>query len=53
MKIVINGGGKVGSFLAADMVKNGHQVTLIERRPEVAEKVVIEVPEAIVILGDG
>lgn len=53
MKIVINGGGKVGSFLAADMVKNGHQVTLIERRSEVAEKVVQEVPEALVILGDG
>lgn len=53
MKIVINGGGKVGSFLAADMVKNGHQVTLIERRSEVAEKVVQEVPEALVINGDG
>lgn len=53
MKIVINGGGKVGSFLASDMVKNGHQVTLIERRAEVAEKVTLEVPQALVILGDG
>ena len=53
MKMVINGGGKVGSFLAMAMVKNGHLVTLIERRKEVAQKVALEVPEALIILGDG
>lgn len=53
MRIVINGGGKVGSFLASDMVKNGHQVTVIERRADVAEKITLEVPEALIILGDG
>ncbi len=51
--MVINGGGKVGSFLAMAMVKNGHLVTLIERRKEVAQKVALEVPEALIILGDG
>lgn len=53
MRIVINGGGKVGSFLARVMVKNGHDVVLIERRPEVCEKVALEVPEALIIQGDG
>ncbi|KKK81283.1 hypothetical protein LCGC14_2815020, partial [marine sediment metagenome] len=53
LKMVINGGGKVGSFLAMAMVKNGHLVTLIERRKEVAQKVALEVPEALIILGDG
>ena len=51
--MVINGGGKVGSFLAMAMVKNGHLVTLIERRLEVSQKVAIEVPAALIILGDG
>lgn len=51
--MVINGGGKVGSFLAMAMVKNGHLVTLIERRLEVSQKVALEVPEALIILGDG
>ncbi len=53
MKIVVNGGGKVGSFLAAAMVQNDHQVTLIERRREVSQKVALEVPGALIILGDG
>ena len=49
MKIVVNGGGKVGSFLAAAMVKNDHDVTLIERRPEISAKVALEVPGALII----
>ena len=53
MRIVVNGGGKVGSFLAAAMVKNDHDVTLIERRAEVSEKVAKEVEGALIILGDG
>lgn len=53
MRIVVNGGGKVGSFLAMAMVKNDHDVTLIERRRDVSEKVAKEVEGALVILGDG
>jgi trk system potassium uptake protein len=53
VKIVINGGGKVGSYLAAAMVKNDHDVTLIERRAEISEKVALEVPGSLIILGDG
>jgi len=53
MRIVVNGGGKVGSFLAGAMVKNDHQVTLIERRADIARKVALEVPGALIISGDG
>ncbi|MDP1809082.1 MAG: NAD-binding protein [Actinomycetota bacterium] len=53
MRIVVNGGGKVGSFLAGAMVKNNHQVTLIERRADISEKVALEVPGALIIQGDG
>lgn len=53
MRIVVNGGGKVGSFLAGEMVKNDHIVTLIERRQAISEKVAMEVPGALIILGDG
>ena len=48
MRVVVNGGGKVGSFVAAAIVKNDHDVTLIERRAEVSEKVVSNVKEQIV-----
>lgn len=53
MRIVVNGGGKVGSFLAGAMVANDHDVTLIERRAEISQKVAKEVPGALIILGDG
>ncbi len=53
MRIVVNGGGKVGSYLAAAMDRNDHDVTLIERRSEVSMKVAKEVAGALVIRGDG
>jgi trk system potassium uptake protein TrkA len=37
MYIVIAGGGKVGSFLARSLSLKGHQVTIIEKKPEAAE----------------
>jgi trk system potassium uptake protein TrkA len=33
MKIVIVGAGKVGSFIAADLIRNGHQVVVVEQDP--------------------
>lgn len=54
MYIVINGGGKVASFLARTLLDKSHEVALIEKRPEVAEKLVAELPpRALVIVGDG
>ena len=38
MKVAIAGGGSVGTAIAADLHRNGHQVLLIEKEPELVEK---------------
>lgn len=54
MYIVINGGGKVASYLARTMLDAGHDVGLIEKRAEIVERLVAELPRrALVIHGDG
>jgi len=54
MFVVINGGGKVGSHLATILLKNGHDVALIEKRDEVVRKLTAELPgDALIIHGDG
>ncbi len=53
MYIVINGGGKIGSFLARTLVKHGHDVALIERRETLCKKLAVEIPDCLVIYGDG
>ncbi len=39
MKIAIAGAGAVGTFMAEDLVSNGHQVLLLERDPGTAKRV--------------
>jgi len=52
--IVVNGGGKVASYLARTLLDAGHDVALIEKRQEVVEKLAQELPgHALVIMGDG
>lgn len=54
MYIVVNGGGKVGSYLARQMVDAGHDVAVIEKREDVVEKLVNELPRrTLIINGDG
>jgi len=54
MYIVINGGGKVASFLARTLVEGGHDVALIEKRDVVVEKLSAELPRnTMIIHGDG
>ena len=54
MFIVINGGGKVASFLAHTLLERGHSIALIEKRESVAEKLAAELPKhPLIILGDG
>jgi trk system potassium uptake protein TrkA len=52
IRIVIVGGGKVGSYLARDLVAKGQHVAVIERSRELCERLASET-EAAVILGDG
>lgn len=54
MFIVINGGGKVASFLANTLLERGHAIALIEKRESVADKLAAELPKhPLIILGDG
>jgi trk system potassium uptake protein TrkA len=47
MFIVINGGGKVGAFLGRTLGEKGHQVALIEKRPEILDKMAEELPPTV------
>jgi trk system potassium uptake protein TrkA len=54
MYVVINGGGKVASYLARQLLEHGHTVALIEKRIEIAHKLAIELPgDPLIIHGDG
>lgn len=54
MYIVINGGGKVGSYLAGKMLETGHDVAVIEKRLDVVNRLAAELPDrAMIVLGDG
>lgn len=51
MYIVIVGGGRIGRYIAKDMVTKGHEVTVVERRAERCEQLVAET-DVLVIEGD-
>ena len=54
MYVVINGGGKVASYLARQLLERGHGVALIEKRDDVAHKLAAELPgDPLIIHGDG
>lgn len=53
MKIVVIGGGQVGSYLANLLLSNGHEVKVIEHRDRVFEKLEKELPAEALIFGNG
>jgi trk system potassium uptake protein TrkA len=53
MFVIIVGGGKTGSQLATQLLSGGHQVKLIEDRAAVLEKLQEELPNDIIVAGDG
>jgi len=53
MYVVINGGGKVGSFLARTLKKHGNDVAIIERREGLCKRLAVEIPGCLIIHGDG
>jgi trk system potassium uptake protein len=52
MKIAIAGAGAVGTFMAEDLVSNGHDVTLLERDPATAKRVQALLPQVLVRVVD-
>ena len=54
MYIVVNGGGKVGSYLARTLLEARHDVAVIEKRADIVEKLASELPRRVLIIhGDG
>ncbi len=54
MYVVINGGGKVASYLARQLLESGNAVAIIEKREDIANKLVSELPgDPLIIHGDG
>jgi trk system potassium uptake protein TrkA len=53
MFVIIVGGGKVGSHLAHLLLKEGHQIKVIDDRPEVLENIKDELPGEVIAVGDG
>jgi len=53
MYVIIVGGGNTGSCLAKLLLDGGHQVRVIEERANLLEKLANELPQGVVIGGDG
>jgi trk system potassium uptake protein len=53
MRVVIVGAGNVGGFLAEDLRSSGHDVTVVERDPDLAAAAAAEQPAIRWVAGDG
>lgn len=53
MFVIVVGGGNTGSQLAKFLLDAGHTVRVIDERPGILEKLTRELPEGIIIDGDG
>jgi trk system potassium uptake protein TrkA len=53
MFAIIVGGGRVGSYLAEQLIADGHRVSIVEKRGEILDKLHKEVPQAQIFEGDG
>ena len=53
MKVIIIGGGKVGTFLADFLLKEKHEVTVVETRREELERLHRELGEQNIVCGSG
>ncbi|HTX53990.1 MAG TPA: NAD-binding protein [Candidatus Baltobacteraceae bacterium] len=54
MFIVINGGGKVGAYLGRTLGDKGHHIAIIEKRPEILDRMAEDLPSTILLIeGDG
>jgi trk system potassium uptake protein TrkA len=53
MKVIIVGGGQVGSYLASLLLSNGHEIHVIEHREKNYHKLERELPPETLIFGHG
>ncbi len=53
MKVIIVGGGQVGTYLASLLLSNGHEIKVIEHRNKNFNKLLKELPSEVLINGFG
>jgi trk system potassium uptake protein TrkA len=53
MFVIVVGGGNTGSQLARFLLDAGHTIRVIDERPEVLEKLAAEIPQEVILNGDG
>jgi len=53
MKVIVIGGGQVGSYIASLLLANGHEIHVIENREKVFNKLEKELPPEVLIFGNG
>src|SRR6266545_7362685 len=53
MFVIVVGGGNTGSQLAKLLLEAGHTVHVIDERPIILEKLAMEVPQEVIVHGDG
>ena len=51
--VMIIGGGKTGGHLAASLIRSGCEVRVVDNRPEVSMRLARELPENMILCGDG
>lgn len=53
MKVMIIGGGKVGTYLANYLLKDKHEVKIIELRAEEESRILLDIPKTSLVIGNG
>jgi trk system potassium uptake protein len=53
MKVIIIGGGQVGSYIASLLIAGGHEIKVIENRELIFKKLENELPHEVLIFGSG
>jgi len=52
MIVIVTGGGRVGAQLTSLLLNAGHRVRLIENRPQILERLHLEIPTESIFVGD-
>lgn len=53
MFVIIVGGGRTGAHLAVSLIAAGHRIKVVENRPHILERLRQELPNDVLVVGDG
>jgi trk system potassium uptake protein TrkA len=53
MFVIVVGGGKIGMRVASLLLNEGHKIRIVEIRPDVLERLRVEIPAECIVAGDG